>query len=251
MPFAAAARRTLAVFGAPVELVFVPERRQRSDRATADRPAFGRSRAAAIVARETLWRDERHAVTPNRYPFAATQRILWSVAMQREPDGAMWRAAAEWVDECDGTALHNTIGAAGTIARAHVHLLAERLPFPSALCERTLRSDLIDVPPGASLSAADVPFCLLAVRGDATARAETLVRLADARLTAAGNVVLQRGAAWVFPRRAETPAPHFPFALGAAEVAGRWCYVEREPFEAATGPALERALLAAGAEAMP
>ena len=65
-------------------------------------------------------------------------------------------------------------------------------------------------------------------------------------MTSAWNVIVQDGAAWLYPRRAETPAPHFPYALGAAEVWGRWCYLDREPFDAATGAALERALALAG-----
>ncbi|MBL8729045.1 MAG: hypothetical protein JNM25_11480 [Planctomycetes bacterium] len=249
-PFAVEARRSLTVFGAPVELVFVPARQQRGDRATAERPAFRRSRAATIAAEEALWRDERHLVTPNRYPFADHQRILWPAAAKRDPDLAMWTTICDWAD-AGGSALLNSIGAAATIARAHAHLLPERSPFLAALRERPLRSDLIDVPPGAALVAKDVPFCLLGVRGDAAPRAEALVRLAEARLTAACNVVVQDHTAWLFPRRAETPAPHFPFALGAAEVWGRWCYGERPPFAAATGSDLERALVAAGTEPLP
>ncbi|MBX3462576.1 MAG: hypothetical protein KF830_05365 [Planctomycetes bacterium] len=250
-PFAATARRTLVVHGAPVELVFVPERQRREGRATRDRPALRRSRAAAIVADEALWVDERHVVTPNRYPFAPEQRILWPRAVQREADPGMWRLAGAWVDAVNGTALLNTIGAAATIARAHVHLLPERLPFLPALRTRPLRDPPIDPPPGAELVAAEVPFCLLGVRGPADARAEALLRLGEARLTAAANVVVQQHTAWLYPRRLETPAPHFPFALGAAEVWGRWCYSERAPFDAATAADLERALVLAGMEPLP
>lgn len=248
--FAAAARRELCVFGGPAELVWVPARQQRRDRATADRPAFRRSRATAIVAAEALWHDARHVVTPNRYPFAADHRLLWPVVRQREPDLPMWTTICEAAD-AGGSALLNTVGAAATIARAHAHLLGERSPFLAALRERALGTDLIDVPPGATLLAKDVPFCLLGVRGDSGARAEALVRLAEARLTAACNVVVQDGTAWLYPRRLETPAPHFPFALGAAELWGRWCYGEEPPFAAATAADLERALVAAGMEPLP
>ncbi len=250
-PFVAAARRELTVFGARVQLVFVPARQQRSDRATAERPAFRRSRVTAIATEEALWRDERHVVTPNRYPFASDHRILWPQAPRRDPDQAMWRAICAWADDAGGAALLNTIGAAATIARAHAHLLPERSPFLGALPERPLRTELIDVPAGVELLAKGVPFCLLGVRGDAAPRAEALVQLAEARLTAACNVVVQDRTAWLYPRRVETPAPHFPFALGAAEVWGRWCYGEREPFAAATAAALERALVAAGTEPLP
>jgi hypothetical protein len=249
-PFAIEARRTLSVFGAPVELVLVPARQQRGDRATGERPAFRRSRAAAITTEEVLWRDELHVVTPNRYPFARDQRILWPVAARREPDLSMWATINHWAD-AGGCALLNTIGAAATIARAHAHLLPERSAFLAGLGDRTLRSDLIDVPAGAELLAKDVPFCLLGVRGDADTRAEALVRLAEARLTAAWNVVVQDRTAWLYARRVETPAPHFPYALGAAEVWGRWYYGEQAPFAAATQNDLERALVAGGMEPLP
>lgn len=250
-PFAVEARRRLSVFGAPVELVHVPARQLRRDRATDDRPPFGRSRAAAIVADEALWRDQRHTITPNRYPFAADQRILWPNEARRDPDLAMWIAIGEWADAAGGTALLNTIGAAATIARAHAHLLPERSPFLAALPDRPLRSEPIELPGGGELLAKDVPFCLLGVRGDATLRAQAIVAMAEARLTASWNVVVQDRTAWLYPRRVETPLPFFPFALGAAEVWGRWCYGEREPFAAATTVDLERALVAAGTEPLP
>jgi hypothetical protein len=248
VPFAAPARRTLRLFGATAELVWVPDRQQRDDRVTDGRPPFRRSRAPTIVTDEALWRDEHHAVTPNRYPFAAHQRILWPLTRQRDPDLRMWATIGDWVDAGDGAALVNTIGAAATIARAHAHLLPERLPFLAGLGRRPLQSAPIDVPAGVELFAADAPFCLLGVRGDADARAAAIVALAEARLTAAWNVVVQARTAWLYPRRVETPAPHFPFALGAAELWGRWCYGERAPFEAATAADLERALVAAGTE---
>ena len=110
---------------------------------------------------------------------------------------------------------------------------------------------LIELPAGTELIAADVPFCLLGVRGPATARAKALVRLGEARLCPAWNVVVQDGVAWVYPRRLETPAPHFPFALGAAELWGRWCFVDEAPFQAATSHDLEQALVLAGVEPLP
>jgi hypothetical protein len=247
LPFAPAAQRTAVVFGAPVVLAFVPSRKARQG-AVAARPAFRRCPAERIVADEAFWRGSGLALTPNRYPFAHQQRILWPVTARREPDLPMWTAVVAWAAAANGTALVNTIGAASTIARAHAHLLPERLPFLPALPERRVQTDLIDVPTGVDLVAKDVPFCLLGVRGPAEARAKALVRLATTRLTAACNVVVQDDAAWIYPRRLETPAPHFPFALGAAEAWGRWCYVDEAPFAAATANDLEQALLAAGME---
>ncbi|HEX5052508.1 MAG TPA: hypothetical protein VFZ65_12095, partial [Planctomycetota bacterium] len=123
--------------------------------------------------------------------------------------------------------------------------------FLDALRELDRAADLIDVPPGVELVRKDVPFCLVGVRGGARDRAEALLLLAEARLTAAWNVVVQDRTAWLFPRRVETPAPYFPYALGAAEVWGRWCYVDEAPFASATAADLERALVAAGVETPP
>ena len=246
--FLPAAARTLTVFGGPVELVLVPGRKARRDVARGDRPPFGRSPAARIVRDEAFWRGVGLALTPNRYPFAHQQRILWTTLPVRDPDFALWHAAADWADRSNGTALVNNVGAASTIARAHVHLLPERLPFLGALPERRCELDLVDLPGSAELVVKDAPFCLLGVRGPAAARAEALLRLAEARLTSAWNVVIEGGTAWVFPRRVETPSPHFSHALGSAEVWGRWCYVDEQPFAAATATDLERALVAAGTE---
>ncbi|HEX5050859.1 MAG TPA: hypothetical protein VFZ65_03725 [Planctomycetota bacterium] len=248
VPFAPTARRELSVFGAPATLVLVPGRGTRQGRATNDRPAFRRSAAARIVRDEAFWRGGGLALTPNRYPFAHAQRLLWPEQPLRDPDANMWTAIGEWAAASGGTALLNNVGAAATIARAHAHLLPERLPFLDALRELDRAADLIDVPPGVELVRKDVPFCLVGVRGGARDRAAALLLLAEARLTAAWNVVVQDRTAWLFPRRVETPTPHFPYALGAAEVWGRWCYVDEEPFAAATAADLERALVAAGVE---
>lgn len=249
--YAPAATRAFTVFGAPVEAALVPVRKQRAGRATADRPAFAPSRAARIVAAESCWRGDGLALTPNAFPFARGQRLLWPEEPLREPSLAMWAATFAWADGKAGAALLNNVGAASSIGRAHAHLCAERLPFLGALRERHGPRDLIELPAGVELVAKDVPFCLLGVRGPAAARALAVVRLAEARLTAAWNVVAQDGASWLLPRRVETPAPGFPFALGAAELWGRWCYVEDAPFAAATAADLEAALLAASCPPLP
>jgi hypothetical protein len=245
-PFAPAARQKVVVFGAEVELVLVPERKARLDRATATRPAFRRSPAGRIVGDEAFWQGEGCVLTPNRYPFAAAQRLLWPLDRSRELRREHWCAIGEWVRTVGGSAMVNNVGAAATIARAHAHLVPERLPFLTQLPERTCRIDLIDLPAGVALLQKDVPFCLLGVRSDVDGVADALLRLAEARLTSAWNVVLLADTAWVLPRRIETPAPHFPYALGAAELWGRWCYMDEAPFQAAQASDLERALVAAG-----
>ena len=94
VPFQPAAKRTLTVFGGPVELVLVPGRKLRKDVAAGDRPPFGRSPAARIVRDEAYWRGDGLALTPNRYPFAREHRILWTTQPARDPDLASPRGAA-------------------------------------------------------------------------------------------------------------------------------------------------------------
>jgi hypothetical protein len=244
--FAVAARRQVAVFSAPVELVLVPGRKERHGRATAERPALQASRAARIVADEALWRGAGHVLTPNRYPFAERQLLLWPEQPQREPDFAFWHLVLAWVATTGGSALLNGIGAAATIARCHAHLVDHGLPFLRQLPERPLAEPPIDLPAGVQLVAKAVPLCLVGIRGGTpVTRAETMVLLAEARLTAACNVVAAGDEVWMLPRRLETPAPHFPYALGAAELWGRWCFMDEAPFAAATGADLEQALQAA------
>jgi hypothetical protein len=246
VPFAPAALRELVVFGAPAAISFVPSRKQRQDRPSIERPAFRASPVERILREEALWRGDGLVLTPNRYPFAREQRILWPDEPRRDPDVAMWRAVCAWVDAANGTALVNNVGAASSIARAHAHLTPDRMPFLAALRERAVPPGAVEVPADVVLVAKDLPCCLLGVRGPAAARARAISQLADQRMTAAWNVVVLPGEAWLFPRRVEAPRPHFPVALGAAEVWGRWCYVDREPFDAATPDMLERAFVEAG-----
>lgn len=250
VPFAPRAERSLRVFGAEVSLVLAPERARRPGTVGPDRPALQPSRAARIVAAEALWRDEGLVLTPNLHPFGRRHRLLWMAAPAREPDEAFWRAALEWATREPGSVLLNNIGSAATIARAHAHLLAERSPFLDALPERPFATPPIEVPDGCELVQKDVPFCAVGARGEPAAVAAALVRLAEARLTASWNVVAAPGVAWALPRRCETPEPWFALPLGAAELWGRWCFVDEERFQAATGEALEQALVTSVAPAL-
>ena len=90
------------------------------------------------------------------------------------------------------------------------------------------------------------PVIAEVTRGDIIERRH---RGAYAVVDRAGHVVAAEGgiAAAVYPRSAiETPTPHFPAALGASELWGRWCYSDRADFERATAAELERALALAG-----
>ena len=236
------------MFDAPVEAVFVPGRGQRRGIAGASRPAFAPSAAESIIDAESYWHAGGLHLTPNRYPFATEQRILWPDEPRREPSSSMWAAVCAWVEASGGTAMVNTIGAAATIARAHAHLTPERLDFLPTLAVEAGPADLAALIPEVELVQAALPLCLLGARGGtAAARGHAIGTLALARLCPTWNVVGQDDTAWMLPRQIETPAPHFPFALGAAELWGRWCYVDEKAFAAATGEAMERALIAAGA----
>lgn len=250
VPLPAAERRRLTVFGAPAELVCLPHRAARHGRPSASRPAFRASIAERILAEETLWSGGGLAVTANRYPFAAEQRIVWPQHGTREHGFELLAAVFDWVDRLDGTGFVNGIGAAASIAWAHAHVSPERLPFLSALGEQPAGGDWLPAVTGVEFVHKNVPFCLLGVRGDAAARARAVVGLGLSRMTATVTMVATGGATWLMPRAAETPVPWFPYALGAAEAWGRWCYVEEEPFAAATAADLERALVAAGVPAI-
>ncbi|MFO1076624.1 MAG: hypothetical protein U1E73_02740 [Planctomycetota bacterium] len=247
VPYAPARTRRLPVFGATVEAVLLPQRAARSGHELRGKIAFAPSRAERIVRDEVLWAGDDLVLTPNRFPFAREHRLLWPRARRREPDRAMWVAIGAWAEAAGGSALLNTVGAAATIGRAHAHLVGERLPFLAALPMRPGPADLVDLPPGVELLAADLPFCLLVVRGgDADARASVLDALGEARLATACNTAVVGAAAYVYPRALETPAPHFAQALGAAELWGRGCYTDAAAFAAATGVDLELALVAGG-----
>lgn len=245
VPFEPTAERPLSLFGRTVQLALLPGRRARSGQVREGRPALGRSPAHRILSEEAYWRSETLAVTPNKFPFAKNQRILWMAHPAREPDRAFWQTALQWVKLSGGAALLNNIGAAATIPRAHAHLIDENMSFLTELAERPLKTDLIDVPDGCELVCKDVPFCMIGVRGDLEGTADALLRLADARLTATWNVIAMQDATWIVPRGRQTPAPFFDQAVGAAEFWGRWCYVDEAPFAAATGADLEQALVLA------
>lgn len=251
-PFAPAARRTLIVFGAEAELVLLPGRAARPDRPAGGRPAFRAGVAERILATETLWRGGGLAVTPNRFPFAQDQLILWSAEPVRDHDEGFLGQLFAWAAATGGTALLNGIGAAASIPRAHAHLTPTVLPFLGGLGDRPLDAPWLPSVAGASFCRKEVPFWLVGVRGAAAARARAVHALQAARLTAAWNVVDHGGSSWLFPRSPhETPLPHFPHALGASELWGRWCYVDEQAFAAARPGDLERALERGGCPLAP
>lgn len=247
--FAPAARRELRVCGAPIELVWLPARAERHGIPTVDRPPFRKSFVERILREETLWRHEGVALTGNRYPFARDQLVLWSETALREPTLPMLHLALRLEEQTHGTLLLNTIGAAASIPRAHVHLVSERLPFLDALPHRSSCPPYLDDQAGVDVLelAAPFPCAGIGVRGAAADRARVVHRLLEIRAAPAVNVVSSRGCTWVFPRApVEIPTPHFPHALGAAELWGRWCYAERAEFERATSADLEQALRVSG-----
>lgn len=244
-------RRSLRVFGADAELVLLPDRAARPNRPGAERPPFAADRGLEIVESEASWRDHGLALTGNKYPFAESQTVLWSERTLREPDEEFLAAALSWTDAMGGSLLVNSIGAAASIARAHAHHTDESLPFLRQLPESAFEAGWLPRIDGVAFVKKDVPFFLLGLRGPAKARAAAAYALQTRRLTPAVNLVAQRGELWVFPRRVETPSPHFPYALGAAEVWGRWCFVDEAPFLAATASELEQALRLAGCSAQP
>jgi hypothetical protein len=247
-PFRPADRRSLSLLGGDVELLWLPERKARGGVPSAGRPAFVRSVAERILEQEALWRGADLVLTPNRYPFAARQLVLWSAQPVRDVTLPMLDAALALEQRCQGTLLLNSVGAAASIPRAHVHLVADRLPFLDAMPQAPWRPAALDVD-GVDCVRLLPPFPALVVglRGAQGARARAVHRLLELRTTAAVNLVSSRGTTWLMPRSPiEIPAPHFPHALGAAELWGRWCYADEAAFRAARVEDLVAALRLGG-----
>ncbi|MHC4515095.1 MAG: hypothetical protein ACYTKC_02400 [Planctomycetota bacterium] len=244
--FTPAARREMTVFGAPVELLYLPERKARPGVPRAGRSAFPAQFVERILGQEAVWEGNGVALTPNRYPFARRQAVFWAQAPLREPDAAMLELLLRLEEKVGGTVLLNSVGAAASIPRCHLQLLDESLDFVGHFdTVRELPDALAELPSGVACFALAPPFpgVAVGVRGSARERAGVVHRLLEARSSPAFNLVSQDSTTWVFPRSAiETPAPHFPHALGAAELWGRWCFSDEEPFRATTPQDLEVAL---------
>jgi hypothetical protein len=244
-PFRPAARRAIEFLGRTVELCWLPERRSRRGVPGVDRPPFDADPASRIVREEALWEGSDLAVTPNLFPFASRQILLWSTRSMREPDAAMLESAFEFATAHGATALLNSIGAAASIARAHLHLVDERLWFlpelPTSPVDEPWR-DLLENVEVARL-APPFPADVVVLRGAPVARSRALRRLLDLRTCPAFNAVDDGQGTWMMPRSArEITAPWFPQALGAAELWGRWCFLDQAAFDAATSEGLAAAL---------
>jgi hypothetical protein len=244
--FEPAERRTLELHGGQVELCWVPQRGQRSGKADAARPSFPSCRAERILAEESLWSAAGLALTPNLHPFAERHLLLWSRAPRREPDATFLAAGFELADRCQGSLLVNSIGAAASIPWLHAHLLGEQLSYLDGL--PTLPTDTAVSAPGVEIQRVGAPFPahLLALRGGTEALANAVADLLRRRTTPAFSLVYENGRAFVLPREVETPAPHFPQALGSAELWGRWCFEQEAAFASATPESLDSALRTAG-----
>ncbi len=247
-PFQPAARREMRLFGAPAELLWLPQRRSRPGLPRAGQPAFRKSRIAKILSEETVWRGDGGALTPNPYPFAERQAIVWAEAPIREPDLGLLELVLRFEEHTGGALLINSTGAAASFARAHAHLLAEPNAFLEELPREPFDPDFLEPVAGVDIVrlAPPVPILAVGVRGAARDRARAIHQLLQRRTTAAFNVVSQNGVSWVVPRTIETPAPEFPQALGAAELWGRWCFNDEQPFEEATPEKLEAVLTRIG-----
>lgn len=257
--FAPAARRSVELWpatsgrsAAQVELWWLPSRQHRSGAPTVDRPAFTANPADRILAEETLWTDGDHALTPNRHPFDPRHLLLWSRTPRREPDAAMLATAFGLASGFDGAVLGNSMGAAASIARAHLHLIGSRQEFLSALPTESWQPAAASAEPALARvqirrAVSPFPALLVAITGAVDDRAAMAAALIRDRTTPAYNLIDQDGTTWLFPRSAiETPAPHFPQALGSAELWGRWCHQDRVAFDGATAQKLLAALGLAG-----
>lgn len=244
--FTPADRRFVELHGGRVELCWVPHRSRRAGRADAARPSFPPCRAARILADESIWASEAWALTPNLHPFADRHLLLWSRSPRREPDAAFLAAGFELADRCEGSLLLNSIGAAASIPWLHAHLVGERIDYLSG--QPTAAADVAGPSPGVEIQRVGSPFpaTVLALAGENDALADATADLLRRRTVAAFSLVYAAGRTFVMPRSNETPAPHFPQALGSAELWGRWCFEDEEAFRSASPESLDSALRSAG-----
>lgn len=244
--FVPAERRFVELHGGRIELCWVPHRSLRSGRADAARPSFPPCRADRILADESVWTSEALALTPNLHPFADRHLLLWSRSPRREPDAAFLSAGFELADRCGGSLLVNSIGAAASIPWLHAHLLGERIDYLAA--QPTCATDIASPSPAVEIRRVGAPFpaMLLALAGGIDAVADATAELLRQRTVAAFSLVYADGRAFVMPRSVESPAPHFPQALGSAELWGRWCFEDEDAFRNASPESLDAALRAAG-----
>lgn len=242
------ARRTLQVFGAPAELVWLPERKARPAVPSAESPAFRPNRAPRILAEEAIWRGSGCVLTPNLFPFAPHELLVWAEAAVREPGREMLALALELEQRVDGAMVVNTVGAAASIPRAHLHVVSDKMPFLLQVPREPVEMGLL-AETGVELCRLARPFpsIALGLRGPVAARAHALDLLTEHRSAPAYNIISQDGLSWFIPRsHQEITAPHFPQALGGAELWGRWCFGDEGPFEAMTSEAAEAAIAMGG-----
>lgn len=252
-PLNLAGCRTAAVFGAPVELVCLPDRLKRGSVPDDTRSGFLPDRASQILRKEEVWRTPGVAMTGNAFPFTERQIILWATEQRREPSIEMLEVAYAIEDDVGGTTIVNSIGAAGSITRSHIHLLGTNNQFFQALPKSRIGPDLVQLDPeqlrSCELWRLDPPFpiTVVGVRGLPSERARAIHGLLENRSTASFNLISSHQSSWLVPRSpVETPVPHFRQALGGAEIWGRWCFSDPEAFEQATEADLESAIGLAG-----
>ena len=237
--------RSLRLFGCvDWELACIPARAARPGKPQAARAAFAPNRGPSIRAREGFWSRGVLVATPNRFAFAWRHCLLWQrEGRAREASEELWGAVGEVVDELSAIALNNSVGASASIALAHVHLLEDRgSVWPSwparVVAELGDGVELLTTDPESEL-----PIFAVGVRGASPLRrAPWIRRLLEDRVCTAVNTLVLPSATWIVPRREETPSPDFAWALGAAELYGRFVYPERDAFDAATAARLEAAL---------
>lgn len=237
------------VFGVRASVLSLPHRTSRHGMPRQDRPPFQANHADRIIATEAVWTGPGVAMTGNRFPFSAQQVILWATERRREPTRSMLEIAFRIEADVDGTSMVNSIGAAGSVTRSHVHVIGESPSFLRELPARGIEPESVflteEQASGCEVICLDAPFPGVAIglRGSVEARAETMHHLLECRTAQAFNLISNGGISWLVPRSAvEITAPHFPQALGSAEISGLWCVNDPEVFARLDGPGMEAAL---------
>ncbi len=243
--FVAHARRSMLLHGQEVQLLYLPERRQRRGIPGPEKPPFLASPVERILAEEGLWSGRRVTITKNRYPFTGKQLLLWSQAAEREASLELLELGFAMAEDCGGSLLLNSCGAAASISRAHLHLIEDSRCFLGGLASEPVELAEIDGGPKVECRQLADPFpgYILELIGPHAERAKLAHRLLAIRSSPAVNLISTGGRCWIIPRSTvEIPAPQFPYALGAAELFGLWCFGDHQAYEEARPEDLEAAL---------
>ncbi len=243
-PFPGASdKRTVNAFNMDFHVLYMPWRGVRREKGKMPSP-FSRDRAYEIISREAIWRKGKYVVTPNKYPFAERQLLLWEDDREREPGEGLITLSLAILGKLEGmTGLMNTTGSAATIAKAHMQMAGlGRKPAVSKIPLEWMETGGILA--GFPERGSGWPGFFVAMKGDPERVGNLTKTLLIQRRCPAFNIIISENTLYLFPRLRETEMEAYPYPLGALELAGCFAFEHEETFLSATGERIEKAISA-------